>query len=105
MDTISGNWLIPTPILPTDNLYAADNDDAPESAHVLWTKPIGDTIGGLAGGVDATGYGIGDAYEGKWGGIAIGGIFFYNKYDCRPTTTRQSSQSTYTQARIMVPGV
>ena len=29
---ISGNWLVPTPILPTDNLYAADND-VPESAH------------------------------------------------------------------------
>ena len=78
--TISGNWLVPTPILPTDNLYAADND-APESAHILWTKPVGDTIGGLAGGIDSTGYGIGDAYEGKWGGVVIGGILFYNKYD------------------------
>jgi outer membrane protein assembly factor BamB len=77
---ISGNWLVPTPILPTDNLYAADND-APETAHILWTTPVGDTIGGLAGGIDSTGYGIGDAYEGKWGGVVIGGILFYNKYD------------------------
>jgi outer membrane protein assembly factor BamB len=79
--TISGSWLTPTPILPTDNLYAADNDDAPESAHVLWTRDIGDTLSGLAGGIDATGYGIGDAYEGKWGAISISGILCYNKYD------------------------
>ena len=37
---------MPTPILPNDNLYAPDQD-APESAHILWTRPVGDTIGGL----------------------------------------------------------
>jgi hypothetical protein len=79
--TISGSWLVPTPTLPTDNLYAADNTDAPESAHVLWTQPIGDTFGGLAGGVDSTGYAIGDAYEGKWGAITVSGVLCYNKYD------------------------
>ncbi len=78
---IGGNWLVPTPILPTDNLYAPYND-GPETAHVLWTNPIGDTMGGLAGGVDQTGYGTGDAYEGKaLGGIIIGGVLYYNKYD------------------------
>ncbi|HEX9261313.1 MAG TPA: PQQ-binding-like beta-propeller repeat protein, partial [Candidatus Bathyarchaeia archaeon] len=80
--SVSGNWLVATPILPTDNLYAPDNDDAPESAHVLWSRSMGDTIGGLAGGVDETGYGIGDAYEGKWGGACIiGGVLFYNKFE------------------------
>jgi len=80
--SISGNWLQSNSVLPTDNLYAADNDDAPESAHVLWTRPIGDTMGGLAGGVDQTGYGTGDAYEGKYNGdIIIGGILYYNKFD------------------------
>lgn len=80
--TISGNWLVPTPILPVDNIIAEYNDDAPESAHVLWVRPIGDTMGGLAGGIDETGYGTGDAYEGKMnGGIVIGGIYYYNKYD------------------------
>jgi hypothetical protein len=79
--TISGNWLAPTPILPTDNLYAQYNE-GPESAHILWTMPVGDTMGGLAGGVDETGYGIGDAYEGKYGGgVIISGVLFYNKYD------------------------
>jgi len=78
--TIAGNWLVPTPILPTDNLFAPYNE-GPESAHILWTMPVGDTLGGLAGGVDETGYGIGDAYEGKYGGVIIGGVLFYNKYD------------------------
>lgn len=78
--SISGNWLVQTPILPTDNLYAPYNQ-GPESAHILWTKPVGDSMGGLAGGIDQTGYGIGDAYEGKWGGCIISGVLFYNKYD------------------------
>jgi len=79
---VSGNWLVATPILPTDNLYWPYNDNAPESAHVLWARPMGDTIGGLAGGIDETGYGIGDAYEGKWGGACIiGGVLFYNKFE------------------------
>jgi outer membrane protein assembly factor BamB len=81
--TISGNWLVPTPILPNDNLYAPYNDYAPESAHILWTRPIGDTMGGLAGGtLGEHSYGTGDAYEGKMGGaIIIGGVFYYNKFD------------------------
>jgi hypothetical protein len=79
--TISGNWLVPTPTLPTDNLYATNEDNAPESGHILWTRPIGDTMGGLAGGVDVTGYGTGDAYEGKFGGVIISGVMFYNEYD------------------------
>ncbi len=80
--TVSGNWLVPIPTLPTDNVYAPYNDDAPESPHVLWATRVGDTIGGLAGGVDITGYGTGDAYEGKFNnGVIIGGILFYNKYD------------------------
>jgi hypothetical protein len=78
---ISGDWLVATPILPTDNLYAPNND-GPESAHVLWAMPIGDTMGGLAGGADQTGYGIGDAYEGKMlSACIISGVYFYNKYD------------------------
>lgn len=84
---ISGNWLVPTPILPVDNLYAPYNDDAPESAHILWTKPIGDTMGGLAGGIDNIGYGIGDAYEGKWAsGCIISGVLFYNRFDAASPT-------------------
>ena len=42
--SVAGSW-VATP----NNLYAPYND-APESAHILWTRPIGDTMGGLATG-------------------------------------------------------
>lgn len=42
-----------------------DYNEAPESPHVLWTKPL--TIGGLAGGsLGEHSMEHGDAYEGKW---------------------------------------
>ncbi len=57
---ISGSW----PTIPR-NLYAPYNEDAPETAHVLWTKPL--TSGGLVGGnLGDRSFEIGDAYEGKW---------------------------------------
>jgi outer membrane protein assembly factor BamB len=54
-------------------------NDAPESPHVLWTKPL--TTGGLVGGMmgelgsGATSVAMenGDAYEGKWGQLLFGG--------------------------------
>jgi len=56
---ISASW----PTIPR-NMYAPYND-GPETAHILWTKPL--TTGGLVGG-ELGGYSfeIGDAYEGKW---------------------------------------
>jgi outer membrane protein assembly factor BamB len=58
--TIAGHWL-----QNPQNLYAPYNDDAPDTAHILWTKPI--AMGGLAGGeVGDHGFVEGDAYEGKW---------------------------------------
>jgi hypothetical protein len=42
--SIAGSWVA----RPT-NSYAPYND-APGSAHILWTMPIGDTMGGLSGG-------------------------------------------------------
>lgn len=74
--SIAGSW-VATP----QNLIAPYND-GPESAHILWTRPIGTTMGGLAGGdADQMGYQNGDAYEGKWAGsVIIGGILYYNKY-------------------------
>jgi len=71
---IAGNWLEVPP-----NVNAAFND-APETAHVLWAKPL--TNGGLAGG-DSGEHGMeeGDAYEGKWQEpIIINGILYYNRY-------------------------
>jgi len=73
--SISGSWVV-RPI----NRYAPYND-APDSAHILWTAPIGDNIGGLAGGEFAFGYQDGDGYEGRFTGpIIISGILYYNKY-------------------------
>jgi hypothetical protein len=59
------------------NRYAPYNEDAPDSAHVLWTKPF--TIGGLAGGSTGDhGMECGDAYEGKWGGsLVLCGRLYY----------------------------
>jgi len=73
--TISANWLTTLP-----NQVAPNNDDAPETAHILWAKPM--QMGGLAGG--ATGnhaFECGDAYEGLFtGSVIIGGVLFYNHY-------------------------
>ncbi len=73
--SVSGSW-VSAPL----NLFAPYND-APESAHILWTMPIGDTMGGLIGGDSEVGYQNGDAYEGKWAGsVIISGVLYYNRY-------------------------
>ncbi len=73
--SVTGSWL-----QAPNNLYALNND-APESAHILWTRAIGDTMGGLTGDGSEVAYQNGDAYEGKWSGsIIISGILYYNKY-------------------------
>ncbi len=82
--SISANWLA----IPL-NKVALYNDDAPETAHILWTKPI--ATGGLVGGaLGDHSFESGDAYEGKfgdwdssaWGGgssVIINGILYYNR--------------------------
>jgi len=78
---IAGSWLE-----EPDELIALGNDDAPESAHILWTRPH--TIGGLVGGevLQEHSFEMGDAYEGKWGGrgggqsVTIAGRLYYNHY-------------------------
>jgi hypothetical protein len=77
---IAGSWMG----VPPDRFVRA-NDDAPETAHMLWTKPV--SIGGLVGG-DMQGMGgpvafeNGAAYEQKFGApIVLGGILFYNRYE------------------------
>jgi hypothetical protein len=79
---IAGNWL---GILGYGNRLPPDNDDAPETAHLLWARQLAE--GGLVGGtdlnavnIDAISYEHGDAYEGKWSGsIIMNGVVFYNK--------------------------
>jgi outer membrane protein assembly factor BamB len=75
--SIMGSWLE----RPRD-LYARNQGDAPESAHILWNMPLNDGTGaGLAGGANDYGHETGDAYEGKWSGsLIIDGVLMYNKY-------------------------
>ena len=82
---IAGSWAA----VPPDRFVIA-NDDAPETAHLLWTKPV--SIGGLAGG-DVQGMGgyvafeNGGAYEQKFGApVILGGILFYNRFEERGGT-------------------
>jgi hypothetical protein len=78
--SISGNWVQQPP-----NYLALYNDDAPETAHILWTRQL--TDGGLAGGLIgrdnlAHQFECGDAYEGEFEHSAIlGGILFYNRFN------------------------
>ncbi|MCJ7559062.1 PQQ-like beta-propeller repeat protein, partial [Candidatus Bathyarchaeota archaeon] len=95
--SIDGNWLQTPP-----NFLAFGNDQAPQSAHILWTVPL--TSGGQVGGTldpsqeiltqtsqsgqsGQVGYDTGDAYEGKWGSsfgggapMILGGKLYYQKY-------------------------
>jgi len=74
---ISGNW-----VARPDNSVALYNDDAPETAHVLWAQDI--TSGGIAGGLLGpdpvpAGMASGDAYEGKFSNsVIINGVLYYN---------------------------
>jgi len=81
---IAGNWLDNGGTLGTfpynwPYRYAPYND-APESAHILWTKPL--TTGGLVGGeLGSHSMAIGDAYQGKFGSsVIINGVLYYNRY-------------------------
>jgi outer membrane protein assembly factor BamB len=83
--SIAGSWLVNKP----QNLYAPYNN-APESSHILWTMPIGDTMGGVSGGDNYDiAFQSGDAYEGKFAGsIIIAGVLYYNRYVANsPTQT------------------
>ncbi len=77
---ISGNWLY-----RPDNSYVDFNNDAPETAHVLWANPL--TTGGLAGGLFGdipAASETGDAYEGKFpGSVILNGILYYQRVDTR----------------------
>ena len=82
---IAGNWLDynrPTDAAP-HSVIAPYNEDAPESAHILWAQSL--TIGGLAGGVTGEhGFEQGDAYEPKLvDPVIIGGVLVYNLFEAR----------------------
>ena len=74
-NTISGSWLESSRRAP---MVVTGNDDAPESAHILWVTPL--TIGGLAGGTTADNHALdcGDAYAGKWDNrLIVAGVLMY----------------------------
>jgi hypothetical protein len=79
----SGSWLY-----DPDNRYAPYNE-APETAHILWTKPFlsGGLVGGDVGLADAinqgaVGFTTGDAYEGKWSSrFIIAGRLYYLAFE------------------------
>ncbi len=78
--TIGGNW-----VMRPDNSIALYNDDAPETAHTLWAKPLttGGLMGGLYGdGLVPAGAESGDAYEGKFSGsVILNGVLYYARTD------------------------
>jgi outer membrane protein assembly factor BamB len=78
---VTGNWLGATTTSPQ---VLTDNADAPDSAHILWTKPL--TMGGVAGGDgEYWAFSHGDAYEGKWTNrLIVNGILIY----CHRTNIR-----------------
>jgi len=75
-----GSWIIARDSRGAP-LYAPYNY-APESAHILWSMPIGDNMGGLSGGDNGPiGYESGEAYDGKFANsLIISGVLYYNKY-------------------------
>jgi len=81
--TISGSWLRASSSI---GALAPGNEEAPDTPHILWTKPL--TTGGLVGGEPygligsggtSVGMETGDAYEGKYSNrLIIMGKLYYN---------------------------
>jgi len=72
---ISGSWLETGRRNPE---VVTGNDDAPDTAHILWTTPL--AIGGLTGGttIGPNAFDIGDAYAGKWDNrFIVAGVLMY----------------------------
>jgi len=83
-NSIAGDWLEPRAYFVST--YAPYNLDAPESAHVLWTKTLAG--GGLAGGMsEPYQYEAGGAYEDKFkSSVIIAGVLYYNQFEVRGST-------------------
>jgi outer membrane protein assembly factor BamB len=82
-NVISGSWLSPSSIFGNDASAGLGQENAPETAHVLWQEPL--QIGGLAGGVGISEQAAvfpGDAYEGKFSSsLVIMGVLIYQHFD------------------------
>ena len=86
-NTISGNWLGIGATTFGDTTYDLSGNfnpysKAPNSAHVVWTKPItfGGLIGGEFGGSTTSNYYTGKSYEPKLTPpVIINGVLYYNE--------------------------
>jgi hypothetical protein len=77
--SIMGSWVNVGKQL---NVYSPYND-GPETGHILWSMPMGDSLGGLGGGEYGVDVGMqtGDAYEGKFvNSVVVCGNLYYNRY-------------------------
>ncbi len=82
---ITGNWLR----RPANEV--AENNAAPETAHVLWANPM--TAGGISGGINSGGMEDGDAYEGKFqSSVIMNGVLFYRTYGGVRTSGNQETE-------------
>jgi len=84
--SVMGHWL-----RAPEGFYTPLND-GPTTAHILWTRPLGEDQGGLVGGMPLTdqryfpsgtdSFENGDAYEGRWPvQFIVGGILIYCPYE------------------------
>jgi outer membrane protein assembly factor BamB len=87
--SIAGNWLgLGGTTFAVTGMYNSNNGNfnpyttAPDTAHVLWTKPLafGGQIGGESGAIDTSLYATGTAYEPKFAPVIISGILYYTSY-------------------------
>lgn len=86
--SIAGNWLglaastFATTGMRTINGNYNPYTEAPNTAHLLWTKPIafGGTIGGEYGGEQTGNYYSTSQYEPKFAPIIMNGILYYTNY-------------------------
>ena len=100
--TIMGSWVGQVRV-GSDLYERAQFNQGPESAHILWSMPFGDTLEGLAGGnTYEIGYQHGDAYEGRFGGsVIIAGVLYYNRGGSYNQATAANANSG---AMGVVPG-
>jgi outer membrane protein assembly factor BamB len=86
--SIAGNWLgFGTSTFATTGMYDQSGNynpytTAPNSAHILWTKPeaFGGIIGGQFGGSETGNYYSTSQYEPKFAPIIMNGILYYTTY-------------------------
>jgi len=86
---LGGDWLgLGAPVFCNTGTYDGNLNNfnpyttAPDSAHVLWTKPVafGGQIGGEFGASELNVYATGTAYEPKFEAVIMYGILYYTSY-------------------------